>query len=154
MVLQIENILGSENTLSLSFNNDKANTIYRASYTNPYFTIDGISRTVSFSYRQRDASEQDISNFLSNSYGANINYGVPLTEYDRVSFGIGVEHTDIIRSFSAVDEIVDFINIYDIANQLERMFPYMAIETLEIEGWVTAKDVFDTVVAQDNKREA
>ncbi|MCW8909720.1 MAG: BamA/TamA family outer membrane protein, partial [Gammaproteobacteria bacterium] len=109
---QMENIVGTGNSLSLNFNNDKANTIYSASYTNPYYTIDGISRTLSFSYRQRDASEQDISNFLSNSYGANMSYGVPLTEYDRVSFGIGIEHTDIIRSFNAVDEIIDFINIY------------------------------------------
>ncbi|MCW9055042.1 MAG: outer membrane protein assembly factor BamA [Gammaproteobacteria bacterium] len=112
MGLQMENIVGTGNSLSLNFNNDKANTIYSASYTNPYYTIDGISRTLSFSYRQRDASEQDISNFLSNSYGANMSYGVPLTEYDRVSFGIGIEHTDIIRSFNAVDEIIDFINIY------------------------------------------
>ncbi|MDH5472054.1 MAG: outer membrane protein assembly factor BamA [Gammaproteobacteria bacterium] len=112
MGLQMENILGSGNGLSLSFNNDKANTIYSASYTNPYYTIDGISRTIAFSYRQRDASEQDISNYLSNSYGANISYGVPLTEYDSVTFGLGIEHTDIIRSFNSTDEIIDFLNIY------------------------------------------
>ncbi|MDH5767185.1 MAG: outer membrane protein assembly factor BamA, partial [Gammaproteobacteria bacterium] len=112
MGLQMENILGSGNGLSLSFNNDKANTVYTASYTNPYYTIDGISRTLSFSYRQRDAAELDISNYLSNSYGANINYGIPLTEYDRISFGVGLEHTDIIRSLSATDEIIDFLNLY------------------------------------------
>lgn len=112
MGLQMENILGTGNSLSLNFNNDKANTIYSASYTDPYYTIDGISRTISASYRKRDASEQDISNYLSNSYGANISYGVPLTEFDRVTFGIGAEHTDIIRSTNASDEIIDFLNIY------------------------------------------
>lgn len=94
--LQMENLFGTGQKLSLNFSNDSANQVYSASFTDPYYTVDGISRTVSFSYRERDAEEEDISNFLSNSYGVNISYGIPLTEFDSISLGFGVEHTDII----------------------------------------------------------
>jgi len=93
--LQMENLFGTGQKLSLNFNNDSANKVYSASFTDPYYTVDGISRTVSFSYRERDANEEDISNFLSNSYGANITYGIPLTEFDRVRLGFGVENIDL-----------------------------------------------------------
>jgi outer membrane protein insertion porin family len=93
--LQLENLLGTGQKLSLTFNNDSANKVYSASFTDPYYTVDGISRSLSFSYRERDAEEEDISNFLSNSYGANLSYGIPLSEFDSIRLGIGYEHIDL-----------------------------------------------------------
>ena len=112
--LQMENLFGTGQQMSLNFNNDKANQVYSASFTDPYYTVDGISRTLSFSYRQRDAAEEDIVNYLQNTYGANITYGVPLTEYDSIRLGVGYEHTDIIRGSTTVSSDVDeFLNNYD-----------------------------------------
>jgi outer membrane protein insertion porin family len=94
--LTMENLFGTGQKLALNFNNNSANTIYTASFTDPYYTVDGISRTFSFSYRQRDAIEENISNFLSNSYGANLSYGIPLSEFDRIRLGVGFENINII----------------------------------------------------------
>lgn len=111
--LTMDNLNGSGEKLSLNFNNDKSNQIYSMSFTDPYYTIDGISRTISLSYRERDTSEQDIINYLENSYGADLIFGIPLTEYDRVSFGIGYERTEIIRGTGTVTEdVVDFLETY------------------------------------------
>lgn len=97
MGLQMENLFGTGQQLAINFNNDKANTVYNVSFTDPYYTIDGISRSFNFTYRQRDAAEEDINNFLSNSFGASVNYGVPLSEYDSIRLGFGYEHTEILR---------------------------------------------------------
>lgn len=111
MGLQMENLFGTGQQLAINFNNDQANTVYNVSFTDPYYTIDGISRTFNFSYRQRDAAEEDINNFLSNSFGASVIYGVPLTEYDSIRLGFGYEHTEIIRGSydSTSQDVRDFL---------------------------------------------
>jgi outer membrane protein insertion porin family len=93
-----ENLFGTGKRLALNVNTDKANTIYSAAYTNPYYTIDGISRTVSLSYRERDAQEELINNFSTDSGDLNITYGVPLSEFNTVSFGYGASHIQITPS--------------------------------------------------------
>lgn len=97
MGLQMENLFGTGQQLGINFNNDSANTVYNVSFTDPYYTIDGVSRSFNFTYRQRDAAEEDINNFLSNTIGASVNYGVPLSEYDSIRLGFGYERTEIIR---------------------------------------------------------
>jgi len=90
-----ENLFGTGNRVALNVNTDQANTIYSAAYTNPYYTIDGISRTFSVSYRTRDAREEQINNFQTDSADFNISYGVPLSEFNTVSFGYGVGYIKI-----------------------------------------------------------
>ena len=74
-----ENLFGTGKRLSVNVNTDRANTIYSAAYTNPYYTIDGISRSLSVSVRDRDASEELINNFQTTSADVNVSYGVPLS---------------------------------------------------------------------------
>lgn len=93
-----ENLFGTGKRLSLNINTDRANTIYSAAYTNPYYTIDGISRTVSVSFRERDASEELINNYQTNSGDLNINYGIPLSEFNTLSMGYGVSYIKIMPS--------------------------------------------------------
>lgn len=112
--LKMENLLGTGQRLALNFSNDDANQVYSVSFTDPYYTVDGISRTFNFSYRKRDASEEEINNFLTNTYGANVIYGIPLTEFDSIRLGIGFENTDILRSTvtETSADVQDFLNAY------------------------------------------
>lgn len=114
MGLQMENLLGTGQKLGINFSNDDANKVYSVSFSDPYHTIDGVSRTFSFSYRKRDAQEEDINNFLENTYGATVSYGIPLTEYDRIQLGFGFERTEILRGLSTntSDEVQEFLNEY------------------------------------------
>ena len=93
-----ENLMGSGQRLAVNINTDSANTVYNVSFTNPYHTIDGISRTISLSYAKRDAAEEEINDFQTDSYSANINYGIPLTEYSTLRLGYGVSHVDLLLS--------------------------------------------------------
>ena len=105
-----ENLFGTGERLSVNVNTDKANTVYSASFTDPYHTIDGISRTISASYRDRDASEEQINNFQTNSGSLNISYGVPLTEFNTLSFGYGFSHIKIIPStVNPSNDVNDFL---------------------------------------------
>jgi outer membrane protein insertion porin family len=93
-----ENLFGSGKRLALNINTDRANTIYSGAYTNPYYTIDGISRSVSVSYRTRDAAEELINNFQTDSADLNISYGVPLSEFNTINLGYGLSYINIVPS--------------------------------------------------------
>ena len=93
-----ENLFGTGKRLALNINTDRANTIYSAAYTNPYYTLDGVSRTMSVSFRDRDSAEELINNFETNSGDLNISYGVPLTEFNTLSLGYGFSHVKITPS--------------------------------------------------------
>ncbi len=109
-----ENLFGTGKRLTLNINTDRANTIYSAAFTNPYYTLDGISRTLSFSFRDRDASEELINNFQTNSGDANISYGIPLSEFNIVSMGYGFSHIRITpSSINPSQDVTDFILDHD-----------------------------------------
>ncbi|MCK5394882.1 MAG: outer membrane protein assembly factor BamA [Gammaproteobacteria bacterium] len=105
-----ENLFGTGKRLSVNVNTDRANTIYSAAFTNPYYTLDGISRSLSVSFRDRDASEELINNFQTNSGDVNISYGVPLSEFNTLSLGYGFSHIKITPStINPSRDVLDFI---------------------------------------------
>jgi len=104
-----ENLMGTGQSLSLNVNTDRANTVYSISHTDPYATVDGISRTVSASYRKRDAAQEEIANYLSNSYGISLSYGIPMTEVNTLRLGIGYNAIDLRVGTSPSLDVIEFI---------------------------------------------
>ncbi|MDH5611801.1 MAG: outer membrane protein assembly factor BamA [Gammaproteobacteria bacterium] len=93
-----ENLMGTGQRLAVNINTDSANTVYNISFTDPYYTIDGISRTIGLSFAKRDAAEEEINDFQTDSYSANVNYGIPLTEFSTLRLGYGWSHVELLLS--------------------------------------------------------
>ena len=89
------NFLGSGKRISAEINNSQVNTIYSFSYTNPYYTLDGVSRGIRGFFRQTDSAQRNTAAFNSDVYGAGVDYGIPVSEFNRVSVGFSFEHTKI-----------------------------------------------------------
>lgn len=90
-----QNFLGTGKNLKLEFDNSRATTVYNLSYTNPYYTLDGISRGVSVYSRTTDAEKADVASYFKDEVGASVNYGFPLSEFNTARLGLSVEHTKI-----------------------------------------------------------
>lgn len=105
-----DNFLGSGKEVSFRINTSRVNTVYDFSYSDPYYTIDGVSRGFGFSYISTDAEEADISDFDSDQFSLRANYGIPLTEVDRVSVVGDVRTTQITTSSNSSDEVVGFLD--------------------------------------------
>ena len=91
----LNNFLGTGKRVSTEINNSKVNTVYRVSYTNPYYTPEGISRGFSIHSESTDASQASLADFSTNSYGASVNYGFPISEYNRASWSLGFDNTQL-----------------------------------------------------------
>ena len=93
--LKQENAFGSGNSLGVQVNTSKFNRIVVFNTTDPYFTADGVSRTIDF-YHKSSSPYQDRNSYQLVTSGGSLRFGVPFTETDTVYFGAGVEKTTII----------------------------------------------------------
>ncbi len=103
------NVFGTGNRVSATVNNGSVNKIYSFSYTNPYYTIDGVSRGFRIFSRSTDARNANVARYTSDVYGASINYGVPLSEFNRITASIGYENTQLDTSTFTPRSFLDFI---------------------------------------------
>ncbi len=105
-----ENFLGTGNTVNFIFNNSRVNTNYTLAYNNPYYTLDGISRGFSLSYRDIDAGEANTADYTIDGFNGRVTYGFPLNEYDVLRVGFGVELINVDTNNDTPDEIFRFID--------------------------------------------
>ncbi len=90
-----ENIFGSGNYLGVDVNTSRFKRTLVFSTTDPYFTQDGISRTLDAYYRTDKPYDDQGGNYQLVTTGAGIRFGVPFTETDTVFFGGNLEATRI-----------------------------------------------------------
>ena len=90
-----DNVFGTGNYLGIDLNTSKYNRTIVLSTVDPYFTDDGISRSVDVFYRTSRPLNTQGGDYEVTTPGAALRFGVPFTEYDTVFFGLGVEQTAI-----------------------------------------------------------
>nr|WP_075807061.1 outer membrane protein assembly factor BamA [Melaminivora alkalimesophila] len=90
-----ENVFGSGNYLGIDVNTSKYRRTLVFSTTDPYFTQDGVSRTLDLYYRTAKPYEDQGGNYELVTAGASVRFGVPFSEVDTVFFGGGAEQTRI-----------------------------------------------------------
>lgn len=104
------NFLGTGNRVELSAENNTTSKSVRLSWTDPYFTSDGISQTISTYYRSSESVIRYSSGFNTNVLGVNLTYGIPLSEYLTLRAGVGLDET-AIETFpdSTSDQVLQFV---------------------------------------------
>ncbi|MEO8004481.1 MAG: outer membrane protein assembly factor BamA [Betaproteobacteria bacterium] len=105
------NIFGTGNALSFQVSTGSINQVYSASYTNPYYTDDGVSRGFDVYKRKVDASNLSaIGSYNTDTIGAGVRFGVPITEFDTINYGLAYERTSIGLLSDTPQRYVDFVN--------------------------------------------
>ena len=102
------NFLGTGNRVSAQVNTGKVNTTYSLSYTDPYFTPDGVSRGFDLYRKDVDSSSLDVGSYSTASYGAGIRFGVPLNERDTFNMGLTLDYTSIDLESDSPDRYKDY----------------------------------------------
>ena len=89
------NVFGTGNSLTASVNSSKINKVYALTYVEPYWTQDGVSRSIELYIRNTNPSSLAVAAYSSNTAGAAMGFGIPLTETDSITFGGRFEHTQL-----------------------------------------------------------
>ncbi len=138
--LSQENVFGSGNKLDLQLNTGKYNRTVVVSTTDPYFTMNGVSRTVDLYYRTQKPYQDQGGNYTLVTMGAGLKFGVPVTELDTVYLGMNAERTRIKPGTNIPASYLAYANEYGYTST---SFPF----TL---GW--SRDSRDSALAPNSGR--
>ena len=111
-----QNVFGSGNHLGVQVNTSKINTVYSLSFTQPYWTVDGVSRGFDLYKRDVDPSSLSLGQYRTSTLGGQARIGVPFTDIDTVSFGLGYEQTGITTYPDSPLRIVTYVNTFGTDN--------------------------------------
>ena len=103
------NFLGSGERVSFAFNNSNINQRFSLGYTEPYYTIDGVSRSLNAFYQTTDSTDANITSFDRTVLGGSVGFGVPITEYNTFRTAMSYENTEIESTASNTTQVGRFI---------------------------------------------
>jgi outer membrane protein insertion porin family len=113
--IQQNNFLGTGNRLSFNINTVSYSQSASISYTDPYFTVDGISLGGQIFYNEFDAGSANLEKYEKKTYGVGLNIGFPINEYVRLNFGTSYKN-DTITRLQAYEQIQNFYDLYSDPN--------------------------------------
>ncbi len=108
--LSQSNFLGTGNRVNIGAQRSDTFTSLNFGFTDPYWTMDGISRGYNLYYRESDYEDSDISTYSTDAYGAGINFGYPINEITRLNFGTAVEDLTIKTYNDTASEIKRYVD--------------------------------------------
>ena len=105
------NFMGTGNRVKAALSRSETRDSYSFGYTDPYFTENGVSQGLSVYYRETKYDDRNVSNYVTDAYGATLNYSYPVDETKRVSAGLNIDNTTVRGGsrlgISNVQEIID-----------------------------------------------
>lgn len=104
------NFFGSGKRVSFGVNVSDSIKSANFSYSDPYYTVDGVSRGFSVFARETDFEEQDISSYLLDEYGGRVTFGYPTDSITRLNFGVGYTLSKVQEGVFTSQEVREFID--------------------------------------------
>ncbi len=109
--LSQNNFLGGGNRVAVEASRSSYLQRYAFSYTNPFFTDDGVSLGYNLSWRELDYSDFNTAQYNSTNGAAQVVFGVPITENDSFSLMFGIDSNQITTYQGYTPQkIIDYID--------------------------------------------
>ena len=105
------NFMGTGRTIGVGFNASYWGQDYTFNYYNPFYTNTGVGRGLNLYFMKVDPRRLDVSQYSSDRFGGDVNYGVLLSENSSVQLGYGYQGLRI-QSVGAVQQIQNFVTSY------------------------------------------
>jgi outer membrane protein insertion porin family len=106
------NLFGTGNLLSTQINTSRVNQVYSVSYTNPYFTDNGVSRGFDLYKRNVNSTFTAISPYLSSTIGGGVRFGVPISDFENTHYGLSAEKTELTLTDTSSLQMKDYVRIF------------------------------------------
>lgn len=145
--ISYQNLFGTGNSLSFSANNSAVDKYFNLSYTDPYYTQSGISRTFNLFSSTFNATAANIGAYNSSTRGVGVNYGIPISENRTLSAGITAERVGFnVNSLSPL-VAQSFVQQYGEINNVYKANVGWARDTLNNAIFPT-KGTYQSISAQ------
>ena len=90
-----KNFLGSGYAVSFSLQNSSSTKEARFSFTDQYYTIDGVSRGVDLYFAQTDFDDTGTADYSTDETGLGLTFGYPVSDESRISTSFSIQNTNL-----------------------------------------------------------
>jgi outer membrane protein insertion porin family len=104
-----DNFLGSGNRVSANITKSDVRKEIGFDYTNPFYTVDGVSRGFDVYLRNEDFDENSSSKYKIDELGAGVTFGYPINEYQRISLRLGAENIKVEPNSDTSEEVANYV---------------------------------------------
>ena len=108
--LSENNFLGTGKQVGVGINRSTYQSSLNFSFSEPYFTVDGVSVGYNLYARETDYDRINVASFSTNTFGGGVNWSYPISDVQRIGLGLGYENLDLKTGSFASREISDFVN--------------------------------------------
>ena len=102
------NAFGTGRAIGIGINDSTWQRSYSFSYGEPYFNIDGVSRGYSAYFRESDYGQFNIASYTSDSFGAGIQFGLPISDIERFGLNFNYDNTSLDTGSTPASQIQAF----------------------------------------------
>jgi len=88
------NIFGSGRYVSVTLGTGKVNRAIGLSYTNPYFTVDGVSQGFDVYHKKTNPTSLGYV-YKTEATGGGVRFGIPIAEKQSINFGAAFDYTKV-----------------------------------------------------------
>jgi outer membrane protein insertion porin family len=129
--MNFKNFLGTGQEMSLSLDTSKVNKHINLGYTDPYYTEDGVSRTINFYSTRVDTATTNAAAYSSNTDGIGVRYGIPISENYSLGLGLAYERIDLTVPITGSKVAHDFVDTYGPMNSAVKASFFWSRDTLD-----------------------
>lgn len=104
------NFLGEGKSIQLGVNTSRINTMYQLNYRNPYYTLNGVSRTFNLYYQRTNTTQVYVVDYSADRFGASVSYGIPLSELISLDASYGIDGMKVSPGSTPSQTVTDFIS--------------------------------------------
>ena len=90
--------MGTGRRVALELRGGEFQKIYDINFTDPYRNIDGVSRTISFTYQDITQYTSSTSDFSTTTLSAGMNWSYPIANFQRMTFGFAYQDAELLTS--------------------------------------------------------
>jgi outer membrane protein insertion porin family len=134
------NFLGTGQRYAVELNTGSYSKVYSLSHTQPYLTMDGLSATTNFAYRDLKRLTSTYSQFSTKTFLLGEDIGIPIGERQTAHVGLSVQHAELATVTSSSSQLQDWVrdngdSYFKIIGSDYVLGTY--VDTLELSaGWV------------------
>lgn len=104
------NFMGTGNRVAIDLSRSETQDYYNLSVSDPYFTIDGVSRGYNVYYRKTKLNDNyNVNNYVTDSFGGSLSFGYPIDENQSLSASLGIDNTKVTTGAYVSTYVRDYL---------------------------------------------
>jgi outer membrane protein insertion porin family len=104
------NFMGTGERVAAEINKSRYSTVYSFSHTDPYTTVNNVSRTIGLTYRDITQFVSSSSDFGTKTLTASLDFGYPISEFQGLRFGIAAQRSELLANENgSAQQAVDWV---------------------------------------------